>query len=813
MKRSRQAIALILAILLTGTAILTGAPAAAAAAESAKTGETEAPAQTEEEVLPEEPEEDPEEEQEPEGPVRTEVSGEEEEAAEEEEDLLPEEFPEEGPEEAEEGSPEEEAPAEEEVLEEEETMEELDVYEYSVKDFGASGSDSKDDRSAIQKALDKGKSATASKEVTVNVPAGTYYISGPLGIYSNTNLVLASGARIVRTDPSKIMLCNALASKGGYGQLTNVKITGGTWDGNLSDSSGNLKSSLKDPATGHCRYWANLLYFWHGSGLTISNTTLKDCAGTHHLELAGVRDSTVSGVTLKNFFRYYKTRYTATDPNPVGSGSATSVAAEALQLDSCVASHCAGAKPSDGTACKNITVTGCAFQNVMTGVGSHNADHTTRDIRIKNCSFRTIFFTCVQFKNFADSSVTGCTASDITLFLDAWDSAGITVSGSSITYGNSRKLLDKAMFVVGRCTASIKSNTIKGNGLSTLTMAGSGCKVTFSSNKVTLTKAAGASPVYMSSGSLTMNGNTITSLKGVTGGKNTVYCSGGTLNASSNTLNNAESAGFRITGTAAAALKSNKIVSPRDRGYYFSGKSLTASGNVVQDSGGRGIQIGGGTVTISGDTVKNAANHALLVSADGSYQKAKITVSGCDLTGRNSAVTVSNAKASVTVRGSTLHTGTSYPVVHVTAAAGGRVTGCYMSGGNYKKSAAGSSLSISGNVRCAASAGQYSVFFFTGVDAKYLGCQAVTYGKAAKLRSASSLKAKKTGYAFKGWVANRIEDNTWYAVKNGKASWVRMTGGKLPSGYSFYIYKDKAAVAKTAGAGRTVRMCAQWKKK
>ena len=55
-----------------------------------------------------------------------------------------------------------------------------------------------------------------------------------------------------------------------------------------------------------------------------------------------------------------------------GSDAGASYMSEAIQIDFPDAENAAEALPLDGTPCKNITVSGCTFRNVLSGVGNHH---------------------------------------------------------------------------------------------------------------------------------------------------------------------------------------------------------------------------------------------------------------------------------------------------------------------------------------------------------------------------------------------------------------------------------------------------------
>ncbi|WP_216700633.1 glycosyl hydrolase family 28-related protein [Priestia filamentosa] len=65
------------------------------------------------------------------------------------------------------------------------------VYEYNVVKFGADGSDSKEDASSIQKAIDQ---ANKDGGGNVYIPTGTYNIESTIEVKSNVTLNLSKGA-------------------------------------------------------------------------------------------------------------------------------------------------------------------------------------------------------------------------------------------------------------------------------------------------------------------------------------------------------------------------------------------------------------------------------------------------------------------------------------------------------------------------------------------------------------------------------------------------------------------------------------------
>ena len=82
----------------------------------------------------------------------------------------------------------------------------------------------------------------------------------------------------------------------------------------------------------------------------------------------------------------------------------------------------------------------------------------------------------------------------------------------------------------------------------------------------------------------------------------------------------------------------------------------------------------------------------------------------------------------------------------------------------------------------------------------------ITYGIAQKLRANAFTRE---GYVFQGWTAYRTAQKQWYYTGSGGAGWY--AEGSQPSGYTKYIYKDQAGVAKTTSVdGDVVQLYAQW---
>lgn len=108
---------------------------------------------------------------------------------------------------------------------------------YDITGYGAEPSDSVDNAEAIQRAIDECAEAGGG---TVLVPAGKSFMTGPLHLRSNINLLLEPGSRLLANPDEAVYTESAFGKNEGEGMmwisgrdLSNVSISGtGTIDGN-----------------------------------------------------------------------------------------------------------------------------------------------------------------------------------------------------------------------------------------------------------------------------------------------------------------------------------------------------------------------------------------------------------------------------------------------------------------------------------------------------------------------------------------------------------------------------------------------------
>ena len=219
---------------------------------------------------------------------------------------------------------------------------------------------------ALKEARD---SATDAVPVTVKVPAGNYQLGHSLHIFSNTILDLSAGVTLQYTASSGNMLMsgtsgsykgydnyNMSAACSGYNGFKNITVQGGTWIGNDENES-------------------SLIRIAHATNVNMENMILSHGGCAHQAELAAINGLLVKKCTFKD---YGKTE-----------GSLSDDKQEALQLDIPCSYKIYKNVYEDGTTMKNVEISGCLFENVPRGVGSHSmlngAYH--ENIKINNNTF------------------------------------------------------------------------------------------------------------------------------------------------------------------------------------------------------------------------------------------------------------------------------------------------------------------------------------------------------------------------------------------------------------------------------------------
>lgn len=406
---------------------------------------------------------------------------------------------------------------------------------------------------------------------------------------------------------------------GGYGQCDSIVIDGGAWDPNLENYNA---------ARLGADYGCGALGFSHMKNLVVQNTAVRGANNGHHLELAAVRNATVSGCSFS--------QYDGADEK------------EAIQIEPL---HSKGSTrncaPYDDTPCRDIVICNSSFQNLSRGVGNHT--------NVLGLDCTRIYVYGNTFANLSGQAVltVGCktmlieknTMSNVATGVDVrvtkvngmtnvwlpnfetWDydtlvdagflnrnikvldntisatggstvnatncyGVAISVKGQTISAGSTEtsKLVAGSYTITG---VTVKGNTItSANGTGVRFYNTNGC--TFSSNKVKLvnTYAGRGIGLYVkSSTGLSAKSNTF-SKTGTAG----VYASGASsLSVKKNTFASAGTYGVYLSGSSKTTVSSNKITVAKKKAAVYattSSKSTTAKSNTIVMSGATALSIG-----------------------------------------------------------------------------------------------------------------------------------------------------------------------------------------------------------------------------
>ena len=489
----------------------------------------------------------------------------------------------------------------------------------NVRDFGAVGDGVTDDWAGIQRALSR---AGEGDTLTVVVPSGSYRVSKPVSIFSNTTLQLADTATVFmddasvlgvlraqhRTDAGENCPMDATCVHGGYSQLHDVTVTGGVWE-------------HRGAAGGD----AYVIQLQHGERLTLENLTCKGNV-RHHFNCSGSRHVTVRNVT----FRPSDAHPYVIPTDETGLGDMR--LREAIHVDFISA---AGelAYPIDDTPCRDVTVTGCTFDRVIAGVGTHrhfNADGTSEAvaqpaerITVTNCTFDAILSYAVSMYGFVDSSFAGNTViCDPRLAyapgLRVWGEGSVDVSDNIISNAAWHGVYIESL-PGENLTVRAARNTLASAGACGFYASGDGVAVeladsrvdrcvshgVLAQNRAAVTvrgctfDAPGKAGVYLDDPGLTLLEDNVFSEAGASTYA-AVYAANVqpaptiALQIAGNTVTDARSNGIYIRDSSGVDIRENTVVGASLGGiYYNSSDGGTIVSNTVGSAGTFGILVDG----------------------------------------------------------------------------------------------------------------------------------------------------------------------------------------------------------------------------
>lgn len=228
-----------------------------------------------------------------------------------------------------------------------------------------------DNAKVIQAALDEAENKASDKNrYRIYFPKGEYHINTTLNIFSNTELYLDEKTTLVQDAPKgqNIVKAGDFSQKHIlYNGFRNIKIDGGKWDMQFN---------------GSCA-----MRFGHCTNLSIRNVNITNIMDAHHIEAAAVDTLSITDSTFTSSLRK-------------GTNSC-----EAIQLDILHDSkHFPGFEEFDDTPNKNVTISGCTFSNLYSGIGTHSAvvSKYFDNVVIENNKFENIqekAISCFNYKN------------------------------------------------------------------------------------------------------------------------------------------------------------------------------------------------------------------------------------------------------------------------------------------------------------------------------------------------------------------------------------------------------------------------------
>ena len=621
--------------------------------------------------------------------------------------------------------------------------------------FGAVPNDNGDDYAAIQKALNLAN--TSDTGIIVRIPAGVYYISRDLGIYSDTTLVLDNDTVIKRLNDQYPMLRNGTVlegetAKGGYERLKNVTICGGTWDGNITNKDSN----------GCGRYQKSLFFFYHGENLNISGTKLTECCGYHFIEMAAMKGVVINNVEFSDFVPYS------------GSDVGASYMSEAIQIDFPDAENAAEALPLDGTPCKNITVSGCTFRNVLSGVGNHHiCPDGCNGIEILGNTFSNLKGYCVVLAGMQNVRVYDNNGNNVHAFLMVNNCEAVEVYSNTIQHGKNGVTVTLDMVDASSSGLNFHDNTIHGSDR--MILENWDGTLSFERNAISYddVNKNRENALYINNSQIIVAENTITNA-GRAAIRLAAGCSG---TIRKNTVNTTGEAGIYIADSTVNELTDNVVIGSGSNGMRIENSAVTASGNIIRGSGTNGIYI------------KNVSPLVLKESEIVGSGTNGIYVSGGNISIVDNYIAASNEYGIVAYAGANGLTGT---------VSRNTIVNC---GINVPASLEGTGNTVRNE-------DTFTVKYHeTDNGAASSQISTVTYGVSQKTLTVETLGFQQSGKRFKGWKVWRDYDNKWY-VKDSSGSKYWATA--VPAGGDYALYVNGESVGRTTVAGTTVHFYAQW---
>ncbi|MCC8074999.1 MAG: right-handed parallel beta-helix repeat-containing protein [Clostridiales bacterium] len=463
-------------------------------------------------------------------------------------------------------------------------------------------------KAALQKARDL---ATASAQYTVKVPAGSYALSAKMEVYSNTTLDLTGVTLTYSGDSGLMLVCGTRGDdgQGGYVDNVNITILGGTLKGNPDSSSG-------------------LVQMAHGNNITFDGVTFQDCGGHHSLEVAGIKNFTVTNCTFRDQVFIDSTN-----------------ACEALNMDVLGSTSTVSGYILDGTTMQNVTITNNTFTNCPRGVGIHNqilGSYNT-GLEIANNTFSNLGDAAIHLVAFVDCSIHDNTITNcgygiyFAMFSNSAKQVLTTVNGeaySGTVVSNANSTITDNTITATVVDADRNSKPVGiylyGEKLSSATKSSLGSTVpagTYGISGVTVSgntiKTSGYGIRMDQTASCTVKSNTVT-YSASSKASDLDYCGiyaqyGGSGNSiTSNTVKSFSDFGIKLVSSAASSITSNKVSSCGSYGIYCNASKVTnLKSNTLSSNGNYGIYLASGSAvtTLSSNKISGSKGGGLYVKS------------------------------------------------------------------------------------------------------------------------------------------------------------------------------------------------------
>ena len=407
-----------------------------------------------------------------------------------------------------------------------------------------------DNAKVIQAAFDEAKNKASDKNrYRIYFPKGEYHINTTLNIFSNTELYLDEKTTLVQDAPKgqNIVKAGDFSQKHIlYNGFRNIKIDGGKWDMQFN---------------GSCA-----MRFGHCTNLSIRNVNITNIMDAHHIEAAAVDTLSITDSTFTSSLRR-------------GSNSC-----EAIQLDILHDSkHFPGFEEFDDTPNKNVTISGCTFSNLHSGIGTRSAvvSKYFDNVVIENNKFENIQEKAISCFNYKNSKIINNTFTNVN-------------SGICFEYlpNNFFGAYSQRMYIandksIGKINSK-SSTVISGNVMNIKQMADSSYGIYAYGAKIDsdTAKKKGITAGDYTISDLSINNNTIT-VEENSSKSYGIYITGvNKSEISSNTLTDYSSAkdginGINICASQKNVIKNNNISGTFNNGISIFNKSFPGSKNLL----------------------------------------------------------------------------------------------------------------------------------------------------------------------------------------------------------------------------------------